>query len=383
MTAASLAILLYVAAPVTKIHYDQVPSGLKQYVPATAADFPTYVAQIDRESAQRVQEGEDEALIYFVLQSPSFTREPRVEPSISAEEYYARHELPAGVSRRFIDFLRALDGGSRDARMRYVQQMLPAGKRTPQHLQDAYARAMKFLHEKERETRSDVYESRGFSTDTRLAASYTIWNALGVLKSIPPELQIRRVLIVGPGIDFAPRMDYDERFPPQSYQPYAVADALLSMGLAQRESLDIDCVDVNDRVLAAIPARTMQLRIEPGTADFMSYEQKLQSRIEKALQVRVSATKLNIITERIPDPKYDLVIATNVLLYFAGPQLALALANIDAMMQRGGSFIHNDVRPETEVYTKELGLKWLQARRILVAQGRKAPLYDTFAILRK
>ena len=71
------------------------------------------------------------------------------------------------------------------------------------------------------------------------------------------------------------------------------------------------------------------------------------------------------------------------MLYFPPPQLLLALANISAMLAPGGVFIHNDTRTETEAYTKEMGLNWLQARRILIGRGRNAPLYDIFAIVRK
>ena len=382
--AVSMAVLLQAAAASSSIRYGDVPSALHKYIPANAAEFSEYIARIDHETAERVREGQSEALVYYFLQSSVFTKVSRIEPALSAREYYASNrEVPAAVLRRCADFLRALKGEMRDERGRYFQQHLMAWQRTPEYLREAYGRAMKFLYEKEIETREGTYETRGFSTDTSLAASYTVWNALSVVKAISPGRSVRRVLVVGPGVDFAPRTDFDDRRPPQSYQPYATADALLSLGLARRESLAIECADINDQVLAAIPASRIELRIEPGSSEFMDYQRRLRSHMDQALAIPVSASKLNIITARLTDVKYDLVIATNVLLYFPAPQLALALANMESMLATGGYLIHNDLRSETELYTKEMGLEWLQARRILIAQGRRAPLYDTFAILKK
>jgi predicted TPR repeat methyltransferase len=96
----------------------------------------------------------------------------------------------------------------------------------------------------------------------------------------------------------------------------------------------------------------------------------------------VYAAELNISTQRLRET-YDLAIATNVLLYFGPNELALALSNTAAMLRTGGYFIHNDLRPQTEEKAEMAGFETLQARSVLVAEGRHAPLYDSFALNRK
>ena len=103
--------------------------------------------------------------------------------------------------------------------------------------------------------------------------------------------------------------------------------------------------------------------------------------IRKEIATRVTAAPLNIITERYqPSPRYDLVIATNVLLYFDNTQMALALANIRAMLRADGWFVHNELRPELERYAQVLGMPPVQGRTIEIAQGQKGPLRDSFVI---
>jgi hypothetical protein len=71
---------------------------------------------------------------------------------------------------------------------------------------------------------------------------------LGVIKGLHPDQRIRRVLIVGPGMDLAPRTGFRDT-PPESYQPWAVIDALLSTGLARLEDLEVTAADINPRVV--------------------------------------------------------------------------------------------------------------------------------------
>ena len=107
---------------------------------------------------------------------------------------------------------------------------------------------MRFLYQKEfvaqrAPDRADavaaLYRSRGLSTDTAVEAGYLVYLGLGALKSLEPELRVRRVLIVGPGLDLAPRTAFLDAAPPQSYQPWAVIDALVGLGLARLDELEV------------------------------------------------------------------------------------------------------------------------------------------------
>ena len=56
------------------------------------------------------------------------------------------------------------------------------------------------------------------------------------------------MLIVGPGMDLAPRTGFRDT-PPESYQPWAVIDALLAMGLSRLDDLEVTAADINPRVV--------------------------------------------------------------------------------------------------------------------------------------
>ena len=115
----------------------------------------------------------------------------------------------------------------------------------------AYTTAMGLLYQKELgpdAQRSDWYRSRGFSTDTQVEANVAVFTALDVIHALSPSAQVRRVLIVGPGLDFAPRTGLRD-LPPQSYQPYLVLDALLRRTMGDPSSISIHAVDIEPRVV--------------------------------------------------------------------------------------------------------------------------------------
>lgn len=61
------------------------------------------------------------------------------------------------------------------------------------------------------------------------------------------------------------------------------------------------------------------------------------------------AADLDVVTERLVLPeewKLDLVIATNVLVYYGPFEQALALRNIAEMLRTGGTLLTNNALPE-------------------------------------
>jgi hypothetical protein len=58
---------------------------------------------------------------------------------------------------------------------------------------------------------------------------------------------------------------------------------------------------------------------------------------------------LNVVLQHLPlanDLKLDLMIATNVMLYYQPFEQALALQNIAGMLRRGGMLVSNNALPE-------------------------------------
>ena len=390
------------------LRFDDLP---RQFASRFDRDsFPTVIESINRETAGRERDGEFDHLIAYALQSDQFTSEPKIEPAQSAREYVQFGAIPAAVERRLTGFLKAVTKPDDNIRLKYFSRLLAPDQRNVPTLDYEYERVMRFLYQKEFRGVKDAYETRGHSTDTQVAANYAVWNALAVIKASSPATKIRKILIVGPGLDFAPRTELVDVFRPQSFQPYAVADAVLGLHLAQGEDLQIDCVDINKRVIDfidtfAVGNRLLHLYSEPGVADYNAYFAAIGHSIgvsAKGMKTRelpasflqrsivvnakaaasVHAVRLNIVTERLEE-SYDLVVATNVLLYFNAKELSLALTNIAKMLPAGGYFVHNDLRPVMEADGDALQMPAVAARTVLIAQGQRAPLYDSFSICRK
>jgi 2-polyprenyl-3-methyl-5-hydroxy-6-metoxy-1,4-benzoquinol methylase len=92
----------------------------------------------------------------------------------------------------------------------------------------------------------------------------------------------------------------------------------------------------------------------------------------------LSVEQLNIVTERlVHEPPFDVAIATNVLTYFDAPQLALALANVTAMLRPGGYLIHNESRAGLVDAASALGLPLRHQRTAILGGPADRPLYDT------
>ncbi len=422
----------------------------------TQAGFAARIEAIRRTNARRVQEGDLDHLIFYLLQSTKFTKQPRIEPALSARMFVDTGEIPAAVRSRAAAFLRAVDSGRGDERLSYFRDLVGATFTDADQREDAvlreYARVMKFVYEKEfvaqRSARrhaavAELYRTRGLSTDTAIEAGFLVSEGLAVARALDPDLRIRRVLVVGPGLDLAPRTGLLEAAAPESYQPWAVVDALLALGLSRLDDLAVVGADINPRVVGHLRrargrARTLTFVTGIAEMDGVSFSENYReyfTRLGSTLQaaerseaaspkgarersereaggggappalnnadgavghlrktVRVDATiarvvdaeRLDIVTERLAAVPFDLVIATNVLPYFDDLELALALTNIAAMLAPGGLFLHNEPRPVMEELATSLGLRPEQARTAVIAEVRGAPpLVDSVFLHRK
>ncbi len=376
------------AAPPPKrpISLEDLPVAVHGALPG--GDFAALRQSLERQTAERLREGEREHLIYYLLQSRRFTPLDRIEPAVSSQEFVESGRIPEAARRRLEAFERAPAGT--DPRLKYLRALKA-------DLETEYARVMRSLYQKEfGGAAAGWYQQRGHSSDTQVEAGYAVATALGVIRALDPPARLDHVLIVGPGVDFAPRTDFFEDLPPQSYQPFAVADALLSRRLASRSRLRIHAVDINERVVQFFDHRVRELRMvsKPRDPGYTAWWEQLGRHIgpvstsgeSKRVAVRrevaasVTAAKLNILTERYdPPPGYDLAVATNVLLYFNRTELLLALSNIAAMLRPGGYLVHNELRPEAEGFARAVGLQPLQARSLRLGPE----LLDGFVIHRK
>jgi hypothetical protein len=396
-----------------------------------------------------VREGDLDHLIFYILQSKRFTSLPAIEPAVSAKALV--DGLPARDRAKFLDdpriasaqiaqpvrdridaFLRAIRATpANDARLAYFRTLTTtvfanAGTRAAS-LSAEYLRVMRFVYEKEfvaqrSERPTDaiarLYRTRGLSTDTAVEAGFLVYEGLGIARSLGPPRRIRRVLIVGPGLDLAPRTAMLDERPAESYQPWAVIDALIGLNLASADDLAVVAADINPRVVehlrrarATPPELTLITETRDTdsvaiTADYRAYFSQLGRSIgdaddrgagkgtgglRKRVRVRpavagiLDAVALDIVTQRLDGQAFDVVIATNILPYFDDRQLMLAMANIAAMTAPGGVFLHNEPRPVLGEIAGALGLPFEQSRHVTIAtvRGASAPLFDSVFLHRR
>jgi hypothetical protein len=427
-----------------------MPAPIQRRLQAGGIDnrsFAAFRQDHVRQTQARVVEGDLDALIYYALQSTLFTKAPPIEPALSAKafveglddtsrrrflagEAVGTDAVPAPVRQRLSALLTAFRQAPSQSRLEsfrgIVSRQVTEESKREAFLVEQYVRAMRFLYEKEfaaQRTSAEavvaLYRQRGLSTDTAVEAGYLVHLGLATLKALDPSRRIRRVLIVGPGLDLAPRTGLIEAGAPESYQPFAVVDSLLSLGLSRLDDLVVVGADVNPRVIDRLEGaskRSVTLTLVTGVGDgrgvtlqqdYRDYfngvgrsiaevlappalPARYDGHLRRALRVRpevsrvVSGVSLDIATDRIDDGLFDLVVATNVLPYLDDTLLSLALANVSAMLAPGGLFLHNESRSVLGELTRDLSLPVMQARTGVIASvAGAAPLADAVVIHEK
>jgi SAM-dependent methyltransferase len=438
---ASLAVGAATADRIRRVEYTDLPDILRRELTAygiPAPAFDAYIERVQADTDRRVAEGEREHLIYYALQSRRFSRRPPIEPATSARgfiehlpadersrlmndpSYLPKGGWPPAERARLVDLLSTRGSDSEDARLAYFRTLVDWAHPDAAiaAIYADYVRTARFLYRKEFAAGNDaatiasLYESRAHSSDTQIEAGLGVYLGLGTLRALDPALRVKRILVVGPGLDFAPRTELLDAVEPQSYQPFAVADALLALSLASESDLQVHAIDVNPRVVRAIESavrRPLALHLltgiletsdQPFTSEYRAYLQALGRAIgdevkaapavaadrhyrhsiavRPAVERALSVERLNIVTERlVGEPPFDIAIATNVLAYFDDRQLALALSNITAMLRPGGYLLHNESRDGLVGAATALGLPLLHARTALLGGSPSQPFYDT------
>lgn len=396
--------------PIWDVLRPHLPSGLAAVPPANIESaWVAWARAHDREIRSRVARGDEDSLVNLWLFGTSFTSLP---PARTRD--VAMHGSGATVSeiaeRRLDDLLTAIASPGTDERLRWSADFLRARTIDPatsrgrararEFLLDgwrrmlaentAYARVLESPNAERDPVASmapyaDLYRDRGLSPDTSILSSFAVDSALEVLTtSRRLHGPIRRVAIVGPGLDFVNKADGHDFYPEQTIQPFALVDSLIRLGLSTAGELSVTTFDVSTRVnqhLAGARARgragtpyLLHLPLanaERWSPGLISFWEEAGSRIGqraavpaastgavkvRAVRVRpdivaaVTPLDLNIVLERLeplPDgERFDLVVATNVFIYYDTFQQALAMLNVAGMLRPGGSLLTNQaVRP--------------------------------------
>jgi len=384
---------------------EALPPALKGKTGAVIeAGWSAWVAQHNADIRARLERGDEDSLVNFWLFGTSFTRLPRATDRDLAKlgDKDKAGDLLAG---RLDDLVSAIARPGTNERLRFARQVVerhginpdtPAGRdQARTYLIDLRSRALSDNDRYRRASQSaaqltdqasklsaysTMFSDRGLSSDTSLRPGFAIETALGAIKASGRLTQARRIGIIGPGLDFSDKAEGYDFYPQQTIQPFGVLDSLLRLDFARAGELSLTTFDLSPRVNQHLETArrraanggsyVLQLPLDMKDPahewhpDLVNYWRKFGSEIgvsavslrpprgAESVQVRavrvrpsiVSAIQprdVNIVLERTDDQPFDLVVATNILVYYDAFEQALALTNIAKMLRPGGFLLTN------------------------------------------
>jgi len=402
------------ALPILTELAGRLPPELNQLTPAQMeTGWPAWIERHDKEVRVRLEQGDEDTVVNWMLFGTSFTSRPRavlgaVESGAAADRDLVLRRTIDLISARLDDLLTALAAPGNDERRLFARALLQRrGLRfatvadrdaARKYLLAAVIRVANEQDQIDQELgdtsggdpiaefvqRSRLFRTRGLSLDTSLMTNYSVEQALTAMKArglLKPGA-MRRVAIVGPGLDFADKDVGFDIYPQQMLQPFAVLESLKRLGLAPSPGdPEIVLLDISPRVIDHVTqarARaaknigyTLNLPLPASTPwlpQVRTYWQTFGDQIGAPVQApaskaiadvarlravrarptavqRMSVLNVNIVTERLDAEAFDLVIATNVFIYYDLLEQALAMSNVEAMLKPGAFLLANFSAP--------------------------------------
>jgi len=370
------------------------------------ANWPAWVSRHDQEIRSRLARGDEDSIVNLLLFGVTFTRLPRVTEKDAPPPGQSERLLDSAlVQGRLTDLVAAIASPGTNERLAFARTVaerngfdVASAKGRDGLRRRLYEDLRRVLAENEAYTQtkaagqaptgppgaieeSTFFRDRGLSSDTSIFPDLAIEQALGALKAnglLQPDT-IRRIAIVGPGLDFADKRDGHDFYPQQTLQPFAVIDSLRRLGLSGAGTPAVVTFDVSGRVNQHLESARARARAgEPyllnvprdttarWNPELVSYWERFGDRIGEpsvgaapaaAGAVRVRSVRvrpeivrsiephdLNIVLQRLDvaaGDRFDLIVATNVLVYYDVFDQCLALANIARMLRPGGLLLSN------------------------------------------
>jgi hypothetical protein len=404
------------AEPILSALAEELPAALKQ---PDASVWSQWAARRDEEIRSRLVRGEEDTLVNFLFFGTSFTSAPRLNPQqmeglATPANPAIADPPPAGkpggvaklLDRRLDDLVAALATPGKNERLLFARKFVegrgytvtPASRahlreylletvRRVSAEQAAYAAKLQEARSLGSATeefiqRSTLYQARGLSLDTSLMPNFALEESLKALQAqgLLATPGIRRVAIIGPGLDFTDKQAGYDFYPQQTVQPFAILDTLLRLGLANPDKLEVFTFDISPRVndhLRRAQARARQghgyvlqlphdrrqwtpgavrywqqfgdrigIPVEPLPVPPGIGEVEIRAvRVRPSMVTRLAPLDLNIVLQQLDLPaeeRYDLIIATNVLVYYDVLEQSLAVANVERMLRPGGFLLTNN-----------------------------------------
>lgn len=371
-----------------------------------AAAWPEWVMRRDAAIRARVADGDEDSVINLLQFGTSFTKQPRItEQQLAGVVMRTAGSpdvfVPSPVLKaRIEDFMAAVAAPGTNERLQFARRVV-ARRGIDPATDEGRGRLRRYLEERTAVVGSAVhapvlhdptsgladqatiFRDRGLASDTQFWINFAIDQALAELKAagaLRPR-SVRRAAIVGPGLDFADKQEGYDFYPQQTIQPFALIDSIGRAGLATRLGVGITAFDVSRAVLdhlesargradAGAPYTVVLPRNldQPWTTDLVRFRERFGDEIGRPeggppppsnagnVEVRsvifpppvtraIVPRDLNVVVQRAEPAGgegFDLIVATNILLYYDVFEQSLAAANIAAMLRPGGFLLSND-----------------------------------------
>lgn len=378
-------------------------SGIPGSEIAESAAWNAWIRARDADVRGRIDRGIEDSISNLILYGTSFMSLPRIE-SVERAASESGELTPATIARIHA-LAAALPSAGRNERVRFVRDFL-ARQKIAKNAEEQYftqnlrrfiaeqAAYQKKLQQSAADAdpsavylaRGTLFETRGLSVDTSLLPNFALEETLRAMvrKGVLAAGSMHRIAVIGPGLDFTDKRDGYDFYPLQTLQPFAVLEAVARLNLGKAEDLQVACLDLNSAVIAHVEKLAergragqtyhLQLPRDPKaewSKEAISYWKhfgEILGKPARALPVpatlsgvtaravairpqyagQMKAYDANIVAQTLDFPAgggFDLMVATNVLVYYDRFQQALAMANIARMLNQGGIFLANNALP--------------------------------------
>jgi hypothetical protein len=398
------------ARPILEALHDALPVDLRSRTAAELESlWPDWVVRRDQAIRARLEQGDEDSLVNLLLFGTTFTRQPRAlndSTKLGGRDRAAAivreriSDLVAGIAApgtnerlqfaRLVVDRRRIDPGTAAGKAQVRLYLLETMRRVVGEV-DAFIRTLQTAKSQtadvEFAARSTLFRDRGLSSDTSLLPDFAIERALAAVAAAGTLRagSVRRVAVVGPGLDFTDKAEGYDFYPVQTIQPFSIVDSLVRLGLANVDQLRVIAFDVSPRIIQHLEAARGRARAGGGyvvhlprdpdgawSEDLVTYWKQFGDQIGEEtrpvaapaaagnVQVRAVRVRPAVVLAVVPDDldivlqrhapvqdqdPFDLVIASNIFVYYDAIEQSLALANVAAMLRSGGLLLTNNSLP--------------------------------------
>ena len=254
------------AMPIVDRLEEALPPSLRE-IPRSErpARWPAWLSAQRKALAVRVAQGDVDSVVNLLLFGTGFTKTPRITAKRLTEldrrwqagDRSVQDTLAHEYQQRATDLIAAAANPGTGERMLDVRRVLAAhghdvgtaaGRKSATgflftNLVRVREEAAKLATELEAARRA-ADATAGFAERSRIFRE----------RGLAGARTLNRVAVIGPGLDFADKQEGFDFYPPQSLQPFTLADSLLRCELSSPDALQITTLDISPRVNAHLRA---------------------------------------------------------------------------------------------------------------------------------